>query len=309
MKKTRAFFYSKGTLVIVILGIVTFRSNAQQGPQFTQFMYNNLVINPAYAGAEEAFSLTMVSRNQWSGVEGAPSTQSFSAHTLVKKKHVGLGLTIIRDQLGVHKNTTALTNYAYHIKIKEGSFLSMGLQVGVANLKSDYASLQGPTIDPKLVSSINETTIGFGAGVYYRSPKLQIGLSAPELLSPTAHMSDTVSITFRKNTVVGYSRYRFMLSETLDMEPGLFVKYFPNLPVSFDVNLNFIYRKVLTGGVSYRKNESIDFIFKFQLTPQFQFGYAYDYPINSVTSLGSASHELLIHYVFRNVQKNVESSR
>jgi type IX secretion system PorP/SprF family membrane protein len=309
MKKVRTFFHTKEILVIVVLVAITFHSKAQQGPQFTQFMYNNLVINPAYAGAEEAFSLTMVSRNQWSGVEGAPSTQSFSAHTLVKKKHVGLGLTIIRDQLGVHRNTNVLTNYAYHIKLKEESYLSMGLQVGVANLKSDYASLQGPTIDPRLVNSINETTVGFGAGVYYRSPKLQVGLSMPELLSPTAHMNDTISITFRKNTVLGYSRYRFMLSETLDMEPGLFVKYFPNLPVSVDVNLNFIYRQVLTTGVSYRKNESIDFILKFQLTPQFQFGYAYDYPINSVTSLGSSSHELLIHYVFRNVQKNVESSR
>jgi hypothetical protein len=100
-----------------------------------------------------------------------------------------------------------------------------------------------------------------------------------------------------------------MLSETLDMEPGVFIKYFPNLPVSYDVNLNFVYKKVLTSGVSYRKNESVDFILKLQLTPQFQFGYAYDYPMNSMTSLGSASHELLIHYVFRNVQKNVASSR
>jgi len=79
--------------------------------------------------------------------------------------------------------------------------------------------------------------------------------------------------------------------------------------LSFDINLNFVYKKVLTVGASYRKNESVDFIFKFQLTPQFQFGYAYDYPMNSMTSLGSASHELLIHYVFRNIQKNVASSR
>jgi len=86
MKKTRAFFYSRKIPITVILGIIAFHSKAQQGPQFTQFMYNNLVINPAYAGAEEAFSFTMVSRNQWSGIENAPSTQSFSAHTLMKKK-------------------------------------------------------------------------------------------------------------------------------------------------------------------------------------------------------------------------------
>ena len=308
MKKAKAFFYSKGAPVILILGVAVLRSYAQQGPQFTQFMYNNLVINPAYAGAEEAFSLTMVSRNQWSGVENAPSTQSFSAHTLVKKKHVGLGLTIIRDQLGVQKNTNVLTNYAYHVKLREGSFLSMGIQAGIANLKADYESLQGPTYDPKLVN-FNQTTIGFGAGIYYRNTRLQVGLSAPELLSPSSRINDTTTITFKKKTMMGYSRYQFMLSETLDMEPALMVKYFPNLPLSFDINLNFIYKKVLTVGASYRKSESVDFIFKFQLTPQFQFGYAYDYPMNSMTSLGSASHEILIHYVFRNVQKNVASSR
>src|SRR6478736_4049068 len=307
MKRTRTYYHSR-ILIIAILEVAAFHSYAQQGPHYPQFMYNNLVINPAYAGAEEAFSLTMVSRNQWSGVENAPSTQSFSAHTLVKKKHVGLGLTIIRDQLGVQKNTNVLTNYAYHIKLKEGSYLSMGIQEGIANLKADYASLQGPTYDPKLVN-FNQTTIRFGAGIYYRSPRLQVGLSAPELLSPSAYVNDTTTITFKKKTVMGYSRYQFMLSETLDIEPALMVKYFPNLPLSFDVNLNFIYKKVLTVGASYRKSESVDFIFKFQLTPQFQFGYAYDYPMNSMTSLGSASHEILIHYVFRNVQKNVASLR
>jgi type IX secretion system PorP/SprF family membrane protein len=302
-------YYLHRILIIAILEVATLFVNAQPGPQFTQFMNNYLVINPAYAGAEGAFSLTMVSRNQWSGVENAPSTQSFSAHTLVKKKHVGLGLTIIRDQLGVHKNTNVLTNYAYQIKLKEGSFISMGIQAGVANLKSDYASLQGPTIDPKLVNSINQTTIDFGAGIYYKNQKLQIGLSVPELFSPTAHPNDSVSITFRKNTLQLYSRYRFTLNESFDMEPGLIVKYFPNLPVSYDVNLNLIYRNVLTGGLSYRKDESIDVIFKLQLTQQFQFGYAYDYPLNSLSSLGTTSHELLIHYVFRNIKNKVATSR
>ena len=302
-------FYLNRVLVILVLVVTSLNGKAQQGPQFTQFMYNNLVINPAYAGTEGAFSLTMISRNQWSGVDKAPTTQSFSAHTLVKEKNIGLGVTILRDEIGVHRNLTALTSFAYHIKIKEQTFLSMGLQAGVANLKSDYASLPGSSNDPKLTNSINETTLDIGAGIYYRSPRLHLGLSMPELMSRAVNTSDTISINFRRNTVLAYSRYRIPLSATFDAEPGLLVKYFPGLPLSYDVNLNFIYRRVLTVGVSYRKGESVDFIFKFQLTPQFQFGYAYDYPMSNSSRLGSGSHEIMIHYVFRNIHKGVATPR
>lgn len=284
-------------------------SKAQQLPQFSQFMFNNLVLNPAYAGADEALSLTVLHRSQWTGVENAPSTQSFSAHTLVKKKQIGLGLTVMRDRIGVHKNTNLLTNYAYHISIKEGAVLSMGLQLGMANLNSDYASLAGTSMDPKLVNTINETKLDFGAGIYFRSPKFHIGLSSPGLVSQSVSLNDTLSVNRRNANLLGYSRFRFTISESWAIEPGMLIKYYADLPLSIDVNLNFIYREVLTAGLSYRKSESIDLILKFQLTPQLQFGYAYDYPIQYAANLSSASHELMLGYIFRNFQKNVASPR
>lgn len=301
--------YRTIALCSLFVGVGLLPVTAQQRPQFTQFMYNNLVINPAYAGAEEVLSLTLVNRNQWSGVEGAPTTQSFSAHTLLKKKKVGLGLTLISDRIGVHNNTSVLTNYAYHIRVGEKSTLSMGLQVGITNLKSDYASLSGNSNDPNLANSINETMLDFGTGIYFRSPKLQLGLSTPELVSKSVQLNDTLSISIRTMNLFGYARYRFTLSKFIEMEPGLMIKYFPDVPVSYDVNLSFIYRSVLTTGLSYRSKESVDFILKLQLTSQLQFGYAYDYPINYAAKLSSASHELMLNYQFRNIHKRVTSSR
>ena len=308
MRRAKSF-YLKPLITVMLLGIAVGATLAQQLPQFTQFMYNNLVINPAYAGADEALSLTLLHRSQWTGVDNAPSTQSFSAHSLIKKKQIGLGLTIVRDEIGVHKNTNILTNYAYHINVAEGTVLSMGLQVGLTNLKSDYASLASAPLDPKLVNSINETMIDFGAGLYLRSPRFNLSLSSPGLLSRTVSVSDSVSVNFKRANFMGYGRYRFTLSDQFDMEPGIMIKYFTNLPFSYDVNLNFIYRKVLTTGVSYRRNESVDLILKFQLTRQLQFGYAYDYPINYAARLSSASHELMLNYLFRDFKKRAASPR
>jgi type IX secretion system PorP/SprF family membrane protein len=286
-----------------------FNAKSQQSPQFTQFMVNNLVINPAYAGAEEALSLTVLNRNQWSGMENAPTTQSFSAHTLVRKKNIGLGITIIRDIIGVHENLSASTNYAYHIRVRKQSIFSMGLQGSLSSIKSDYASLSGLSNDPKLANSVNETTFNFGAGIYFRNKKLHLGLSATELMSPKVYINDTLSINILSANLLAYSRYRFTLNKTLEMEPSLLIKYFPNLPVSFDINLSLIYMKVLTGGISYRRNESIDLILKFQVTPQLQFGYAYDYPIRYAAKFSNGSHELMINYLFKYIKKGVVSPR
>jgi type IX secretion system PorP/SprF family membrane protein len=307
--KIAAPFKLKQSFFTLMAILVVFSATAQQRPQFTQFMYNSLAINPAYAGADEVLSLTFVNRNQWSGVENAPSTQSFAAHTLIKNKNIGIGLTILNDKIGVHKNLTALTNYAYHINLSERTSFSMGLQAGVTNLKSDYASLLGNSNDPKLTRSINETVFGFGAGVYFKSPRFQLGLSAPDLLSKVVRVNDTLSINIRRINLLAVSRYRFTLSESFEMEPGVMVKYFPDLPVSLDLNLNFIYRKVITAGLSYRGNESIDFLLRLQITPQLQFGYAYDYPIKYAAELSSASNELMINYQFHKIKKGAASLR
>lgn len=298
-------------LVAMIQTLWTMESQAQQKMQFTQYMFNGLVINPAYAGADEALSLTFLQRSQWSGVENAPNTQTFSGHTLFKKKHFGAGITIVNDKIGVHKNLSVLTNYAYHLRVAEKSYFSMGIQAGINNLKSDYASLiSTANNDPKLYDPIlSRTFFDFGAGVYFRSPRFHAGISVPELLPQQFTINDTLSVELSKMNFFFFSRYRITLNENVDLEPSGLIKYLSGVPVSFDANINMIYRKVLTLGLSYRRAESVDFLMKAQVTPQLQLGYAYDYPIGVISRLSSGSHELMVQYVFRYIQKNVASPR
>jgi type IX secretion system PorP/SprF family membrane protein len=283
---------------------------AQQRSQFTQYMFTNLIINPAYAGVDEALSLTFIQRKQWAGVEKAPSTQTFSGHTQFIKKHMGLGLVAIHDQIGVHKNIHASMNGAYHLQTGKKSFLSMGMQVGIHHQRSDYASIAGSTYDPKVSNNvISYSALDLGAGFYFRSPKFHAGLSAPDLVPERVNVNDTLSIRLSKMNLFIYSRYIFKISETLDGEPSVLIKYLSGVPYSFDLNMNVNYRKVLTCGFSYRNRESVDFLLKAQVTPQLQFGYAYDHPIGKIAVLSNESHELMVQYLFRYIEKKVSSPR
>jgi type IX secretion system PorP/SprF family membrane protein len=284
---------------------------AQQNVQFTQYMFNGLVINPAYAGAEEALSLTFIQRKQWANIENSPSTQSLSAHTLFKKKHLGLGFTLINDKIGVHKNLNISTSYAYRLKVGEASYFSMGIQAGVHNRKSNYGSLASSTnVDPKLYDAVvSYTAFDFGMGIYFRSPRFHFGVSAPELLPERFSLNDSISIRMNQVNFLMFTKYLLNLNESIDIEPSILLKYLHGVPLSFDLNMNFIYRKVLTLGMSYRKKESIDFMFKGQMTPQLQFGYSYDHPVGEVSKVSNGSHELMVNYVFRYVRSNVSSPR
>ncbi|HEY0655635.1 MAG TPA: type IX secretion system membrane protein PorP/SprF [Chryseosolibacter sp.] len=286
-------------------------SHGQQKVQFTQYMFNGLVINPAYAGADEALSLTFIQRSQWAGVENAPETQTFSGHTLFGKRHIGVGLTLINDKIGVHKSLNALTTYAYHLQVAERAYLSMGLQVGINRRESNYGSLiGGATYDPRLNDvAIAKTFMDFGMGFYFRSPKLDAGFSVPELVPGRLEVNDTVTIQLSKSPYFLFTKYRIKASDFVDVEPSIFVKYQSGIPLSYDLNANMIYRKVLTLGLSYRKAESVDFLFKAQITRQLQIGYAYDHPIGHISMLSNGSHELMAQYVFRFVEKDITSPR
>jgi len=294
-------------LVVVISGSVS----AQQKVQFTQYMFNGLVLNPAYAGVDEALNLTFIQRKQWSGIEGSPSTQTLSAHTLFKKKHLGMGFSIVNDKIGVHRNLSVLTSYAYHLKVAEKSYLSVGLQAGVRSSKSNYGLvMSNTTTDPKLTNApISYASLDLGMGLYFRSPRLHVGLSAPEFLPDRFMLNDTTAVEISNANFLLFSKYIIPINENWDFEPSVLLKYHKGTPLSYDLNLNTIYRKVLTLGLSYRKNESIDFMLKGQITPQLQFGYSYDYPFGEVSKMSSGSHELMLNYVFRYAQKKMISPR
>jgi type IX secretion system PorP/SprF family membrane protein len=310
MKRCHHHIVTQLTAFAVML-LVSIASYAQQRVQFTQYMFSNAVINPAYVGSDEALSLTVIQRSQWVGMNNAPETQTLSAHTLFKKQHMGVGLLFLNDNIGVHRTTNAFTQFSYHLKVAAKSTLSMGLHAGIVSRRSDYASLIGNSSpDPKLVNPfVRHTFPDVGFGFYFRNERLNAGVSLPELLPETISVSDSVSLKFRRANCFIFSKYRITLNHALDFEPAILIKYLNGVPFSYDVNANFVYRKAITGGLAYRKKESIDFLFKAQVTHQLQFGYSYDYPLGVIASLGSGSHELVLQYVFRYSHHNVVSPR
>jgi type IX secretion system PorP/SprF family membrane protein len=138
---------------------------------------------------------------------------------------------------------------------------------------------------------------------------MAVGFSAPTILPQNIQLNDSVTVHFKSTNLFFLSSYRFKVSETMDLQPGVLLKYLPDVPLSFDINVNMIYREVLTLGFSYRKKESVDFLLKAQATPQLQVGYAYDYPMKSASVMGAGSHELMVSYSFRYRQTNITSPR
>lgn len=311
MHSRRGQFF--GAIVLMIfteLFCISLQVHAQQKVQFTQYMYDGSVINPAYVGADEALSLTFINRNQWTGIDGAPSTQTLSAHTLFSKKQLGVGLLLHHEKIGVHQNFNLSTSYAYHLKVGAQHFLSLGLQAGIHTRRSDYGSIAGANPDPLVTqASVSDTYFDMGFGLYFRGPKLHIGLSVPEIIPNQFTLSDDTNVDVTEINQFLFAKYDISVSENFEVQPGFLLKYIKGLPLSYDLNLITTFRKVLGLGVSYRKSESVDFLMRLHLTPQLQFGYAYDFPIGNIASSANGSHEIMGRYIFKFNQSNVVSPR
>lgn len=285
---------------------------SQQYAQFTQYISNELMINPAYAGAEEALSISLLHRAQWSGIEGAPTTQSLTAHSLFKSNKIGLGLAVVNDKIGIHHILTASSSFAYRIQIRQETFLSFGLQFGINQVKSDFNSLTGyiqnPN-DPALnKANLSETNFEFGSGIYLITPRLNMGISMPNMLNNNIE-ADSINYSLLDNNVFFLFRYSIPITNNFTLQPGFLVKYTQSMPLSMDINLAAVVNNVLLFGISYRIKESVNPIIQARITPQFKIGYAFDYPLATVDSYGSNSHEFMVSYLFSFSKQKVSRLR
>jgi type IX secretion system PorP/SprF family membrane protein len=295
-------------LLLLIIGGFSHVLYAQQGMQYTQYMYDGSLINPAYAGADEALSISLLHRDQWTGLEGAPQSQTFSAHSLFKKPQLGTGLFIHRESIGVHQNIQVATNLAYHLPVGYQKTLSFGIKTGILNVRSDYQSLQNGNPDPTVNDEIfSGTDFNAGFGFYYRSKRFEAGYSIPSIINKTIKVNDSISLDPINLNHLLFSQYHFPIGKNFILSPGFLFKYFQGTPLSYDLNFLTTYKGVLTAGVSYRKQESVDFLIRFNLSPQFQVAYAYDYPIGNVSRLAQASNEIMLRYIFKFNYDNVNS--
>ncbi len=267
---------------------------AQQQPMYTQYMFNGLAINPAYAGSHESISATALARIQWVGIDGAPRTQTFSVHSPIPEKNIGLGAFFAHDELGVTEQNTLFLSYAYMMQMSKGT-LSMGIQGGFRSSSINYGDLG--INDPGLQSNLSETMPNFGAGLFYSTDRFYAGASIPVILNNSINSIDNSDIESEQiRHLFITAGYVFDLSPVLKLKPSGLIKSVSGAPLEMDVNANLIINDRVWFGLSYRSFDSISFLFDLQVNPQLKFGYAYDYTTTDLGQVNSGSHEFMLNY-------------
>jgi len=289
----------KGIIVVLVLTIVNLTANAQQDPMFTHYMYNTLEVNPGYAGSRDALSVTALDRVQWVGFNGAPNTQTLTIHAPLTNEHIGLGFSVMNDNLGVVNNTSVAFDFAYIMKLTEKSKFALGLSVGMNMLNTNLTSLQlDQQTDPAFQNNIN-----FGFGAYYYRERFYTGISAPSL------MQNSYSVTNQTNgkTLLGKEQrsYYFIagtmlkLNENLDFKPTTYIKVTASAPIQVDFTASFVIVKRLLVGAMLRTGDAVGALIGFDVTEQCHIGYSYDWSYGLQTfKYNQGSHEIVLRYDF-----------
>ncbi len=305
-------------VIILLLGLVTKNRDfvmAQQQAMFTQYMFNTLAINPAYAGSHETLSATAHFRSQWSGFDGAPQTQSFSAHGPLKRDNVALGLMILHDKVGVTSVTTFAPSYAYRIHQGSNAVLSLGLQANLTNAKSAFSQLN-PTSDndQALNRDIHKWHPNFGVGAYYYTNKYYVGLSMPMILkndfSTDADLSDGDSGAGEMRPYLALTGgYAYEINPDFVLKPSFMMRTNYAAPLTVDLNMNVYFIETVGLGVSYRWKESIAAIAEIFVTEDIRIGYSYDLILNDINKAANGSHEIMINYKFPFTKRRIVTPR
>lgn len=270
-------------------------AEAQQDPQYTMYMYNQAVLNPAYAGSTGHLSIMGLYRDQWSGFEGAPKTLTFSGHTPVGK-NVGLGLSFISDQHGPVKENNIYADFSYTVQLGETTKLAFGAKGGVT--LHDIALSSGVTTqvpgDPFFAQDVNSATPNVGLGTFLYGEKYYVGLSVPNLLN-SVHLDENG----RKygSEIQHYfvtAGYVFQVTPNTKFKPSFMVKSSFESPISYDINANFLFYDRFELGASYRAEDSFSGLVNFGITRNLRIGYAYDHILTDINIAAKASHEIIL---------------
>jgi type IX secretion system PorP/SprF family membrane protein len=309
----------KLTLLMVCLAAMH-QSFGQQDPMYSQYMFNMLAVNPAYAGSRDVLSATALYRNQWVGIKGAPNTITFSADMPIKNEKIGLGINITDDRLGVMHNSLLSISYAYRIRLTSKGTLAFGLQASANQYKADYGVVDPTqntttTPDQSFSGSVTQILPNVGFGIYYTTDRFYIGGSIPKLIKNSLSDYYDPSINFtnfanRENRhffiVAGYV---IPLNYIFKLKPSMLLKAVRGAPLELDINANLWIHDVISVGLSYRTGDSIDGLLEFQVSPQFRFGYAYDMTLTNLGRYNSGSHELMLRYEFGYSKSKIISPR
>ncbi len=304
------------SISVLFLVFIIAPIQAQQDVQYTQYMYNTIVVNSGYTGSRGVFSTGLLHRSQWQGVKGAPTSQSFNIHSPVAK-NMGLGLAIVNDEIGsgTSKETSVVISASYTIKTSTVGKLSFGISGGAHLLNVDYASLKGyvnqlgdlPNVDNKFSPNV-------GLGVYYHTNKFYLGLSVPKILETkhfdTSGNNESFVSTERMNYYL-ITGYVFKMSPTLKFKPAILMKAVSGAPLQADVSANFLFNDKFSLGAAYRWDAAFSGMLGFQVTDGLMLGLAYDKEITALgnSTFNSGSFEVFLRFELISKMKKIISPR
>lgn len=316
MKKS---FNAIFALSIVFLTLHSVDMQGQQDAQYTQYMYNTLSINPAYAGSRGGLSILGLHRSQWVGLRGAPTTQTFSLHSPVgESKRVGLGLNIVNDEIFITNETYVDGSFSYTIPTSDEGKLSFGLKAGIHLLDVNYSEASAFQNGDVLLSNNidNRFSPQVGVGLFYHTNKFYLGMSAPNLLE-TDHFDDSQNTnnpnaTFLARERINYyltSGYVFDITPDFKFKPAGLAKWVAGAPLQVDLTANALLYDKLTLGLAYRWSAALSALVGFQVSDSIMVGFAYDRETTELQQYNDGSYELFLRFEIFNNPKQLISPR
>ncbi|MEM9077343.1 MAG: type IX secretion system membrane protein PorP/SprF [Bacteroidota bacterium] len=312
VEKTRgklAFGWLLGCFLMITANLF-----AQQDAQYTQYMYNTVSVNPAYAGSRGHLSIAALYRNQWVGLDGAPETQTFNFHTPMGYRGVGLGVSVVNDKIGPTSETYFDIDFSYTIQTSYDAKLSFGLKASAHMLDIRFSQLDEFEIDPQLQAQQdirNQFSPNVGAGIYYHTERFYAGFSAPRILE-TTHFDES-SISTAKEQINWYfiTGYVYDINPFLKFKPTLLTKLVQGAPLQVDVSANFMFNEKFVGGLAYRWDAAFSGLFGFRISDEMFVGLAYDREITDLgaTTFNDGSFEIIVRYDFIRNVGNLKSPR
>jgi type IX secretion system PorP/SprF family membrane protein len=302
--------YLKNFLGACSLSLAFAPACAQQDPLYSQYMFNTLAFNPAYAGSADVFTIMALSRHQWVGFDGAPATQTLALHTPLRNQNLALGFSAINDKAGPARQTGAYLDFAYRIRTGEDTRLSFGLKGGMNRYQADIASLSTVEPDAANVNIAGQWLPNFGFGLFWHAPLYYIGVSAPKLMENEIEATGTALVTAseaRHYFIMG--GYVFDLQRDLKFKPSFMLRSVAGAPLSLDLNANLLLRERIWFGVLYRFGNAFGAMGQYQVNDQLRVGYAFDLTTTRVGAYNAGTHEIMLGYDLRFVKGRTISPR